>query len=226
MKPHIILGAVVVVLALVALALVFTQAPRPQAQDEIDHKQEAEAAAQAEAEETTMASQYSPQLPPESGPRTRVRFNTSMGSFEIALFDDLVPVTVQNFLTLVKKDFYKNTIFHRVIKGFMLQGGCPEGSGMGGPGYTIADEFHPSLKHEVGTLSMANKGQPRTGGSQFFITVAKTAHLDNKHSVFGRVVSGMDVVFAISKTATDTGDRPLTPVVLQSIDIVSEKPAS
>ncbi len=148
-------------------------------------------------------------------------FNTNMGNFEIELYENKAPKTVNNFLKLVGGGFYNGIIFHRVIKGFMIQGGCPEGTGRGGPGYTIPDEFHPDLKHNSpGILSMANAG-PNTGGSQFFITVAPTPWLDNHHSVFGKVIDGMDVVTNISKVQTDRSDRPLKEVVINSINIKS-----
>ncbi|MBN2603896.1 MAG: peptidylprolyl isomerase [Candidatus Thermoplasmatota archaeon] len=148
-------------------------------------------------------------------------FKTNMGNFEIELFENRVPKTVNNFLKLVGDGFYNGIIFHRVIKGFMIQGGCPEGTGRGGPGYTIPDEFHPDLKHNSpGMLSMANAG-PNTGGSQFFITVAPTPWLDNHHSVFGKVVDGMEIVTNISKIQTDRNDRPLKEVIINSINIKS-----
>src|SRR5262245_16468110 len=122
------------------------------------------------------------------------RFDTNRGTFRIELFEDRAPATTKNFIDLAEKDFFDGIIFHRVIDGFMIQGGDPTGTGRGGPGYTIKDEFHPALKHDgAGVLSMANAG-PNTGGSQFFITLGATPHLDNKHAVFGRVTEGMDVV--------------------------------
>ncbi|MCW5830233.1 MAG: peptidylprolyl isomerase [Deltaproteobacteria bacterium] len=161
-------------------------------------------------------------------------FETSMGDFTIRLFDDKAPNTVANFVGLAtgskewtdpkgqvqkNKPFYDGLVFHRVIDGFMLQGGCPEGSGRGGPGYRFADEFHPSLKHsKPGMLSMANAG-PNTNGSQFFITVAPTAWLDGKHAIFGEVTDGLDVVMKISKTPTGPGDRPVTPVTISKVKI-------
>lgn len=122
---------------------------------------------------------------------------TDNGEIKIKLFADLVPTTVNNFIFLAREGYYDGTIFHRVIKDFMAQGGDPTGTGMGGPGYKFRDEFHPSLKHDKpGILSMANAG-PNTNGSQFFITFVPTPWLDNKHAVFGEVVDGMDVVLAI-----------------------------
>ena len=146
-------------------------------------------------------------------------FDTSMGKFRIELFEDKAPETEGNFIELAGKGFYNGLVFHRVIDGFMIQGGDPHGDGTGGPGYTIKDEFHPDLKHgSEGILSMANAG-PDTGGSQFFITLAPTPWLDGKHAVFGAVTEGMDVVRAIGAVETGPMDRPLEPVVINSITI-------
>ncbi len=146
-------------------------------------------------------------------------FETSEGNFEIELFADKAPKTVKNFLTLAQKGFYDGLIFHRVIDGFMIQGGDPVGNGTGGPGYTIDDEFHPDLKHDSeGILSMANAG-PNTGGSQFFITLDKTPWLDGHHAVFGKVINGMEVVRAIGKTQTDFADRPVEDVIMKKVTI-------
>ncbi len=149
-----------------------------------------------------------------------VEFKTNKGNFKIELFNDKAPATTGNFMKLVNDEFYNGLVFHRVIPNFMIQGGCPHGTGGGGPGYTIKDEFHPELKHDCkGVLSMANAG-PNTGGSQFFITVAPTPHLDNHHSVFGKVIEGMDVVDAISKVKTVRNDKPLEDVVINNITII------
>jgi peptidyl-prolyl cis-trans isomerase A (cyclophilin A) len=162
-------------------------------------------------------------------------FTTSEGNFSIQLFDDLAPKTVANFTELAegtkewtdprtgKKSnapYYNGTVFHRVIEGFMIQGGDPLGQGTGGPGYKFADEFHPKAKHtKAGVLSMANAG-PNTNGGQFFITLDATPWLDNKHSVFGEVVNGMDVVRKIGSTQTSKpGDRPMKPITIQSVTI-------
>ena len=162
-------------------------------------------------------------------------FTTSEGSFTVRLFDQDTPNTVANFAGLAegtkeftdpktgqktKRPFYDGLVFHRVIEGFMIQGGDPLGNGTGGPGYKFGDEFSPKLRHgKAGILSMANAG-PGTNGSQFFITLAPTPWLDNKHTVFGEVVSGMDVVEKIGKTATSKpGDRPLKPITIQSVKI-------
>jgi len=159
---------------------------------------------------------------------------TSMGDIVVQLFDDKAPKTVANFVGLaggtkesadpktsekIKKPLYNGTIFHRVIPGFMIQGGDPLGSGMGGPGYRFEDEFHPDLRHtKGGILSMANAG-PNTNGSQFFITLAPTLHLDSKHSVFGEVVKGQEVLVAIGGTPRDARDRPIKDVVLKEVVI-------
>jgi cyclophilin family peptidyl-prolyl cis-trans isomerase len=142
------------------------------------------------------------------------KFSTSMGDFKIELFEDRAPVTTKNFIDLVEKGFYDDLTFHRVIQDFMIQGGCPSGTGTGGPGYKIRDEFHPQLRHDAaGVLSMANAG-PNTGGSQFFITLAATPWLDNRHAVFGKVTEGMDVVEKIGKTRTGLNDKPVEPVTM------------
>ena len=152
-------------------------------------------------------------------PGTYAHFDTSMGNFTIQLFEEQAPKTVDNFVKLAEKDFYNGVIFHRVIDGFMIQGGDPTGTGRGGPGYKFADEFHPQLRHNSeGMLSMANAG-PNTNGSQFFITLAPTPHLDNRHAVFGKVVEGMDVVKKIGKTQTGSMDRPVTDVVMKTVKI-------
>ena len=146
-------------------------------------------------------------------------FDTSAGSFKIELYEDKAPVTTKNFIDLAEKGFYNGTVFHRVIDGFMIQGGDPTGTGRGGPGYTIKDEFHKDLKHtSEGLLSMANAG-PNTGGSQFFITLAATPWLDNKHAIFGTVVEGMDVVKKIGKTRTLAGDRPVEEQKIKSVTV-------
>jgi cyclophilin family peptidyl-prolyl cis-trans isomerase len=143
---------------------------------------------------------------------------TSKGTIEIELFDDDAPKTVENFTTLAQKGFYDGLIFHRVIAGFMLQGGCPEGTGTGGPGYTFDDE-HNSHRVVRGALAMANAG-PNTNGSQFFIVTAEECPwLDGKHTVFGEVTAGMDVVDAIDAVDTDGRDRPTTPIPIQSVTI-------
>ena len=160
------------------------------------------------------------------------QFETTEGNFTIRLFDKEAPNTVANFVGLaegtkewtdprtnqkVTQPYYDGIVFHRVIQGFMIQGGDPLGQGIGGPGYKFADEFHPSLRHnKPGILSMANAG-PNTNGGQFFITLGPTPHLDRKHSVFGVVTEGLDVVKKIGATPVDRQDRPTTPVVMNRV---------
>ena len=150
----------------------------------------------------------------------RVRLSTNIGDIVIAL-DPAMPVTAGNFETLVNKGFYNNVTFHRVIDGFMLQGGDPTGTGRGGPGYTIKDEFGPKNQNNRGTISMANSG-PNTGGSQFFINLVNNNYLDTKHPVFGKVLDGMDVVDKIGKVPTTGGqeNRPLQTVMIIKADMI------
>ncbi|HJY35505.1 MAG TPA: peptidylprolyl isomerase [Vicinamibacterales bacterium] len=165
---------------------------------------------------------------------TFATFDTSEGTFKARLYDDKAPKTVANFTGLAEGTkewtdprtgrkgtgpYYNGTVFHRVIDGFMIQGGDPLGKGFGGPGYKFADEFHPSLRHDrEGILSMANSG-PNTNGSQFFITLGPTPHLNNRHSVFGVVEDGMDVVRKIGKVKVGAQDRPATDVVINKVTI-------
>lgn len=141
-----------------------------------------------------------------------VRLETNMGNITISL-DPAMPITAGNFETLVKKGYYDGVIFHRIINGFMLQGGDPTGTGRGGPGYVIKDEFTNANRNNRGTISMANAG-PNTGGSQFFINLVNNNFLDTKHPVFGKVVEGMDVVDKIAKVKTDSNDRPVQNVTI------------
>ena len=146
------------------------------------------------------------------------QMNTSLGPITLELFDDDAPKTVENFQKLAGQHFYDGIIFHRVIRDFMIQGGCPEGTGTGGPGYTFKDEFN---QHKVvrGALAMANAG-PNTNGSQFFIVTADSCPwLDGKHTVFGQATAGMDVVDGLERVATDDADRPAEPIAIASIDL-------
>jgi peptidyl-prolyl cis-trans isomerase A (cyclophilin A) len=161
------------------------------------------------------------------------KFETNHGNFKVRLFSDKAPKTVDNFAGLaegtkewtdpktgkkLKKPFYDGLTFHRVIDNFMIQGGDPVGNGTGGPGYRFEDEFNKELRHKKGVLSMANAG-PNTNGSQFFITVADTPWLDGRHTVFGEIVEGMDVIDKIAKVKKDSGDKPLEPVVMKKVTI-------
>ena len=167
-------------------------------------------------------------------PGTYAHFDTTEGRFTVRLFQEQAPRTVENFVGLAEgtkewthpasgkkqnSPLYDGIVFHRVIDGFMIQGGDPIGNGTGGPGYKFADEFHPSLRHDrAGILSMANAG-PNSNGSQFFITLGPTPHLDNRHSVFGAVVEGLDVVKIIGRVPTGRGDRPAQDVVIEKVEI-------
>jgi len=167
-------------------------------------------------------------------PGTYAKFDTTLGTFTVRLFEEQAPKTVANFTGLAEgtrewkhpatgkketKPFYDGIVFHRVIDGFMIQGGDPLGKGFGGPGYTFEDEFHADLRHDKeGILSMANAG-PNTNGSQFFITLGPTPHLDRRHSVFGQVVEGMDIVRRIGKVKTGAQDRPVEDVVMKKVTI-------
>lgn len=157
--------------------------------------------------------------PPSVMPNRIASVQTNHGTLRIELFEARAPETTKNFIDLAEKGFYDGVIFHRVIDGFMIQGGDPTGTGRGGPGHTIRDEFHSELRHDAeGILSMANAG-PNTGGSQFFITLAATPWLDGKHAVFGRVIEGMEVVREIGSVATGAQDRPLNEVRMESVSI-------
>jgi len=166
------------------------------------------------------AEQKSTEPVKEDETMTEIIIKTSLGEIHADLFAEEVPKTVENFLTLTEKGFYNGLTFHRVIPGFMIQTGCPKGDGTGGPGYRFEDEFDPNLRHDKpGILSMANAG-PNTNGSQFFITEVATPHLDDRHSVFGQVTQGMDVVKAIAGVPRDNRDRPRETVKLEEIIIV------
>jgi peptidyl-prolyl cis-trans isomerase A (cyclophilin A) len=162
--------------------------------------------------------------------RINIKFETTLGDFEAELYAKECPETVWNFVNLIEGrqetakegPFYDGLIFHRVIEGFMIQGGCPDGTGMGGPGYRFVDEFNSDLKHtEEGTFSMANAG-PGTNGSQFFITLGPTPHLDGRHTVFGKVTNGMDVIRKIGTAATGPMDRPSEDIVMNKVTVLRD----
>lgn len=150
--------------------------------------------------------------------------DTNMGEIKAELYPDVAPVTVKNFIDLIKKGFYNGLTFHRVIEGFMLQGGCPKGNGTGGPGYCIKGEFRANgvkndLKHERGVLSMARAMDPDSAGSQFFIMHETSPHLDGQYAAFGKVTDGMNVVDRIASVRTDFNDRPLEKVVINEMRV-------
>ncbi|MDX1957246.1 MAG: peptidylprolyl isomerase [Leptospiraceae bacterium] len=151
----------------------------------------------------------------------KAQFETNHGSFTIFLDDTKAPITAGNFINLAKQGFYDGLIFHRIIKNFMIQGGCPLKNGTGGPGYKIPDEFHPELKNKKFTISMANAG-PNTGGSQFFINVRDNLYLDNKHAVFGNIVEGEALILSISEVETGYGDKPVKDVIIEKVTILED----
>ncbi len=155
---------------------------------------------------------------PEAPAKTKVLLETTMGNIVIELADDM-PITAGNFEKLVKEGYYDGVIFHRVIDNFMIQGGDPTGTGTGGPGYTIEDEFTDHNRNERGTISMANAG-PNTGGSQFFINLVDNSYLDGKHPVFGKVITGMEAVDAIAKVQTDQNNRPVEDVTIKRAAVI------
>ncbi|MEG2204561.1 MAG: peptidylprolyl isomerase [Oscillospiraceae bacterium] len=151
------------------------------------------------------------------------------GVIKLELYPGVAPITVANFEKLAKEGFYDGLIFHRVIRGFMIQGGCPDGTGMGGPGYKIKGEFRINgvenpIRHERGVISMARSQSPDSAGSQFFIMHMDASHLDGQYAAFGRVIEGMDVVDQIAQTQVGYGDRPKTPQVIRSV-VVEDDPA-
>ena len=154
-----------------------------------------------------------------------VTFETTRGTIKAELYPEIAPNTVNNFISLIQKGFYDGTIFHRVIPGFMIQGGDPEGTGMGGPGYGIKGEFAMNgfkndLKHTTGVLSMARSQRPNSAGSQFFIMHQDAPHLDGQYAAFGKVVAGMDVVDKIAAVRTDWNDKPTTPVKMKTVELI------
>jgi cyclophilin family peptidyl-prolyl cis-trans isomerase len=178
----------------------------------------------AQEEEVVVEAEKAPEdvekLELEGNMNTFVELETTMGKMKIKLYDDKAPLTVKNFRDLVEKGFYDGTIFHRVIKDFMIQGGDPTGTGTGGPGYKIKDEFGAGLKHsKKGILSMANAG-PNSGGSQFFITLIPTPWLDGKHAIFGELTEGLDILDKIGTTPTSSGDKPKTEVKIIKARVV------
>ncbi|KAF1078667.1 peptidylprolyl isomerase [Methanogenium sp. MK-MG] len=157
---------------------------------------------------------------------TKVKLETTKGDITIELYDDM-PITAGNFKKLVEDKFYDGIVFHRVIRNFMIQGGCPKGTGTGGPGYTIKDEFVKGHSNARGTISMANTGQPNSGGSQFFINLVNNKFLDfdnhetpSSHPVFGEVVEGMDIVDAIAFSRIDKNDRPVEKIVITKATVL------
>ena len=161
-----------------------------------------------------------PEMQIESDQTYTALLKTTRGEIELELYPQYAPITVNNFVFLANEKYYDGTVFHRVIANFVIQGGDPTGTGMGGPGYTIKDEFGPNNRNGRGTISMANSG-PNTGGSQFFINLVDNNYLDGKHPVFGEVVEGMEFVDAIGKVKTGPRDKPLEDVVITKATVIS-----
>lgn len=155
------------------------------------------------------------------GEKPRVVMETSMGKIVLELWPDVAPKHCQSFVYLVNKHFYDSVLFHRIIPGFVIQGGDPQGTGMGGPGYTVPAEFSDTLQHDLGILSMARTPDPNSAGSQFFICLSRerTKSLDKQYTIFGKVVEGLDVVQAMGKVQTGAGDRPVTPVMMTKVQM-------
>ncbi len=159
----------------------------------------------------------------EKNPIVTIHMTTGE-DIQVELYPDVAPNTVNNFISLVKKGYYDGLTFHRIISGFMIQGGCPDGNGTGGPGYSIRGEFSSNgvennLKHTAGVISMARSMMPDSAGSQFFIMHKDAPHLDGEYAAFGKVIDGMDTVNALADVATDMGDRPITPVVMETVTV-------
>ena len=200
-----------------------TQKETEQVQKELQEAEEEQKEADQAQEELREAEQTAAEVETmEEKKNTIIELETTKGTMKIELYDDKAPKTAKNFRDLVEKGFYDGVIFHRVIANFMIQGGDPTGTGTGGPGYEIPDEFAPGLQHnKKGLLSMANSG-PNTGGSQFFITLAPAPWLDGKHAIFGEVISGEDVLGVLGSLDVDGQDRPTTEVKIIKASVVPE----
>lgn len=160
-------------------------------------------------------------IPLSSGARKFARWHTSMGSFTAELYNEIVPITANNFVNLANSGFYNNLIFHRVVANFVIQDGCPYGTGYGGPGYTIQDEFSPLLHHDqAGILAMARTSAPNSAGSQYYFTLAPTPHLDGGYAIFGKIIEGLNNVMAIGQVPTNANGLPLTPVNIHQLRIL------
>lgn len=216
--PRIVVAGILILAVLSAIGWIYyTHQPEPSAETTGTPTQNTDAASQTQTPSTTTK---------DTNKIMNATLHTNKGDIVLELSPDATPTTVANFLKLAQSGFYNGTKFHRVIKGFMIQGGDPLTKddtlaaqwGTGGPGYKFDDEIHAENKNNAGTISMANAG-PNTNGSQFFINVANNNFLDTKHTVFGTVISGMDVVKTIENTQTGQGDRPVSPVIIETVTI-------
>src|SRR3990167_8642032 len=218
MKTLLIVSGIIVVVVVIILALA---SGNDQSKATNDGPTSINTAATKEAQMSSKQYSQAPDVLPEAERvGKKARFETNLGNFTAALFGDKVPKAVSNFIFLAKEGFYEGLIFHRVIADFMIQGGDPKGDGTGGPGYKFEDEFDSSLTFsKPAILAMTNSG-PNTNGSQFFITVTPTTHLNNKHTIFGEVTEGYDVVEKISQVETGASDKPKDPVIIKKIEIL------
>ncbi len=220
---------IIAIIALAFLALIFYSGWSKKSEEEINKNNQANNG-QANPQENNN-NNNEPQAGPEEGSGAVLKnmshiitIKTNMGEISFTTYDTDAPKTVENFITLANKGFYDNVIFHRVIDGFMIQGGDPTGTGRGGPGYSFEDELNPETEsykqgYKKGTVAMANAG-PNTNGSQFFIMVADKP-LPPNYTIFGKVLSGQDVADAIVKTKTDANDKPLSPVIMEKVTVLN-----
>jgi cyclophilin family peptidyl-prolyl cis-trans isomerase len=225
-KKYIIIGAIILAILLV-LILIFSGNKKKEFSAEINQNNQANNEQSSQSENINNNSQISPKEGSASAVKNMshiIVIKTNMGEIRFSTYDADAPKTVENFITLANKGFYDNVIFHRVIDGFMIQGGDPTGTGRGGPGYSFADELDSQtesykLGYAKGTVAMANAG-PNTNGSQFFIMVADKA-LPHDYTIFGKVLSGQDVADAIARTKTDTDDKPILPITMQKVTVLN-----
>lgn len=222
MKRNLIMVSAIIVVGFGALAILVYSGNKQKSETPKANQNSQESSAKDK--QTTMGPKQYPSppgvLPENERVGKKAVFETNMGSFTVKLHGDKTPKTVSNFIFLAKDGFYDGLVFHRVIADFMIQGGDPLGNGTGGPGYQFEDEFDSTLSFsKPGLLAMANAG-PATNGSQFFITVTNTPHLNNKHTIFGEVSEGYDVVEKISKVEADASDKPQNPVIVNKIEII------
>ena len=211
---YILLG----IIAIFVLVFVANYFVNPQVRFERQQRKEAEEEMRKQMEESQQGKEGREEAVADYGGKV-ARIDTDFGTIVFELYPGDAPKTVENFVTLAEKGFYDNLIFHRVIKGFMIQTGCPQGSGTGGPGYMIKAEFN-ARRHVAGTVAMARSGDPDSAGSQFYICHKVAPHLDGQYTVFGQVIEGLDVVDKIATVPTGPGDKPLEPITMKRVSIV------
>ncbi len=211
---YILLG----IIAIFVLVFVANYFVNPQVRFERQQRKEAEEEMRKQMEESQQGTEGRDEAVAKYGDKV-ARIDTDFGTIVFELYPGDAPKTVENFVTLAEKGFYDNLIFHRVIKGFMIQTGCPQGTGTGGPGYMIKAEFN-ARRHVAGTVAMARSGDPDSAGSQFFICHKASPHLDGQYTVFGQVIEGQDVVDNIATVPTGPGDKPMKPIKMKRVTIV------